>query len=192
MDIAHNLFTIAPTNIFANDTDEEANEHGHNDIHLDPGDPQGAEAQDQSQGNYRQDSVEGRCSIRFVLNGFDVHGFNHMSITLIHVFLSEVMQHANNYEGYSNDRNLIMAPVENRVHTGSFSGQNGAGITGAPVEAEGSSYSRSCRQARNAQANQNGEHGYHQQHSQAGGTVNAQTDEHTYNPGAAHNDIGRF
>ena len=83
-----------------------------------------------------------------------------------------------------------MTPVENGVHTGGFGGQNSAGVTGAPAEAEGSSYSGGCRKTGNALADQDGEHGYHEQHSQAGGTVNAQADEHTYDPGAAHDDVG--
>ena len=45
LNITQNLVAIAPTNVFANHTDEEADKHSHNDVHLNPGDPQGAEAQ---------------------------------------------------------------------------------------------------------------------------------------------------
>ena len=85
-----------------------------------------------------------------------------------------------------------MAPVNYRVNACGFCGEDGTGITGAPVEAEGGCYSSGCGQTAYAQAQQDGEHGYHQQHCQTGGTVDAQTDEHADNPGAAHYQIGGF
>lgn len=56
------------------------------------------------------------------------------------------MQNAYNYKGYSNDRNLIMAPVNYRVNACGFGGEDGTGITGAPVEAESGCYSSGCGQ----------------------------------------------
>ena len=115
-----------------------------------------------------------------------------MAVAFIHIFLSQVMQNAYNYKGYSNDWNLIMAPVNYRVNACGFGGEDGSGVTGAPVEAEGGCYSSGCGQTAYAQAQQDGEHGYHQQHCQTGGTVDAQTDEHADNPSAAHYQIGGF
>ena len=102
------------------------------------------------------------------------------------------MQYADNNEGNGNDRYLIMAPVEYRINACGLCGENRTGITRTPVEAKGSSNCCGCRQAAYTKTEKNREHGNHKQHSQTRCAVDAQTDEHTNNPGAAHYEIRRF
>ena len=107
-----------------------------------------------------------------------------MSVAFIHIFLSEIVQCADNNESNQNDRYLVVSPVNYRVQAGGFSRKDGAGITGAPVEAERSSNSSRSRQTADTKSDQDREHGDHQQHGQTRCTVDAQTDQHTDNPGA--------
>ena len=192
LDIVKYFFAITPSDEFTANANEETNEHCHNDVHFNSGNPQGAEGKNQGQGDNRENCVPKRSVVCFVLYFFYLDRLNNVTVAFIHVFLSEVVQCAYNDKCKSYDGNLVMAPVNYRVNASHFSGVDGTGVAGGPVKAQGSCYCCSCGKAAYAQTNQNGVHGNHQKHCQTGSTVNAQADEHTCNPSAGQYEIGGF
>ena len=192
LDIVKYFLAVTPSDKFAAYAHEKTNEHCHNDVHFDGGNPQGAEGQNQGQGDNRKDCVPQRSVVGFVLNFFNFHRLYNVAFFFIHIFLGEVVECAYNYESQSYDGNLVVAPVDYRVNASHFCGVNSTGVTGAPVKAQGSSYCCSCRKTAYAQTNQDGEHGNHQKHCQAGSTIDAQTDEHAGNPGTCQNKVRGF
>ena len=73
-----------------------------------------------------------------------------------------------------------------------FRGQDGAGIAGAPVKAEGGSYGCGGGQTAYAQTDEDGEYRNHQQHGQTGGGVDAQADAQAQHPAQGQYQVGRF
>ena len=175
-----------PAHIFTAGADKKTDEHSHNDVHFDGGDPQRAEGKDQSQRDNRQDCIPQRSAVSRIFFGrlFNFHRLDDMSVAFIHIFLREIVQGTDNYKSHQNDGDLIVSPVNYRVQACGFSRQDRTGITGAPVEAQRRRNGCRSRQAADAKTDQDREHGDHQKHGQTVSAVDAQTDQHAYDPGA--------
>ena len=202
LEIRKGRLRISGADELGHHADGGADEHSHDDIHLHGGDAKRREDEDQRQRDHRKDSVNLR---RMAGSGFlfifglnvyrnfrGVHGLHHVAVSLIHVFLGEVVSHCNERNDYASDGDLEGVPVYHRVEAGDFRCEDGAGVRGAPVQAQGRGDGRGSGNTRYAESDQDREHGHHEEHRQARGTIDGQAQEHAQHPAGAHDDVRRF
>ena len=176
------LLAVAGADILRQHTDGGTDKHRLDDVHLNVGNQQRAEDQNQSQRNDRQQCVNKRrmriVQVHVIGRYFDIfftHRLHYVTVAFIHVFLGKIMQNRDHREDAEGYRYLVIMPVHYRIDTGEFRRQNRTGVTWTPVEAKRGCDRGRGRKTADAERYQDREHGYHQEHRQTRRAVNSQT-----------------
>ena len=202
LDFRESFLQISCAEELGDHADGGPHEHCHDDVHLDAGDAERREDEDESERNDRKDGIDfrrmGKRGFLFILgldidrDFFWIQSADDVSIAFIHDFLREVVGDSDTGDDSAGDRDLEGVPVDDGVEACDLSGKDGAGVGWAPVQAERGRDGCGRGNAGDAECDEDREHGHHEEHGQAGGAIDGQPQEHAEYPAGAHDDVGRF
>ena len=138
LDLREGLLQISCTEELSDHADGGPHEHCHDDVHLDAGEAERREDEDQSERNDRKKGIDlrrmGKRCFLFILSlDIDrdfrrIQSAHDVPVALIHDLLREVVGDGDTGDDGAGDRDLEGVPVDDGIEACDLSGKDGAGI----------------------------------------------------------------